>query len=166
MRNISNSIPHYCNRVPANATRLNVSISTVVYISEAGDSLAGDRFGLTGNRLDNLVRDAARFNRIAGVTGALLFDGRHFLQYMEGPEDGLSVACSRTFASKRHTVLVELLRKTIEKRHFPFWSMISFPLEPQELRVLSNAQWGRKPGTDGAAIDLMARFVQPYWRDF
>ncbi|MBW8775888.1 MAG: BLUF domain-containing protein [Stenotrophomonas sp.] len=51
----------------------------IVYVSEAVP-------GFTSERLKTLMEDAARFNRSAGVTGVLLFDGRHFLQYMEGRE--------------------------------------------------------------------------------
>jgi hypothetical protein len=35
----------------------------------------GDKLGLRGSKLDDLVDDAARFNRDAGVSGILLFDG-------------------------------------------------------------------------------------------
>ncbi|MFB3130618.1 MAG: BLUF domain-containing protein, partial [Lysobacteraceae bacterium] len=58
-------------------------IRAVAYVSEAGPAVAGDPFGLGSGKLDDLVDDAARFNRSAGVTGVLLFDGSRFLQYME-----------------------------------------------------------------------------------
>lgn len=65
--------------------------SAIVYASRAAP-------GFTPEFLAALMEDAARFNRSAGVTGVLLFDGQRFLQYMEGPADGLDVAFSRVSA--------------------------------------------------------------------
>lgn len=44
-------------------------IRAVVYVSEASNVLAGDKLGLSNGKLDEVVDDAARFNRDAGVTG-------------------------------------------------------------------------------------------------
>lgn len=63
-------------------------IRAVVYVSEASDALRGDLLGLRSGKLQELVDDATRFNRDAGVSGVLLFDGTRFLQYMEGPRTG------------------------------------------------------------------------------
>lgn len=85
-------------------------IRAVAYASEAIRKIAADGLGQTEGKLCAIVDDAARFNRNAGVTGVLLFDGEHFLQYLEGPEDGLSVAHSRVIGASSHTGLVELQR--------------------------------------------------------
>ena len=55
-------------------------IRAVVYVSEASDALRGDLLGLRSGKLQELVDDATRFNRDAGVSGVLLFDGKRFLQ--------------------------------------------------------------------------------------
>ena len=60
-------------------------IRAVVYVSEASDALRGDLLGLRSGKLRELVDDATRFNRDAGVSGVLLFDGTRFVQYLEGP---------------------------------------------------------------------------------
>lgn len=44
-------------------------IRAVVYASSAGEAITGDRLGLSNGKLDQIVDDAARFNRNAGVTG-------------------------------------------------------------------------------------------------
>lgn len=41
--------------------------------------------GLKVDQIDDLTRDAAAHNLIAGVTGVLLCDGHRFLQYIDGP---------------------------------------------------------------------------------
>ncbi|WP_312328425.1 BLUF domain-containing protein [Stenotrophomonas sp.] len=45
--------------------------------------------GLALYQIDDLAKDAAAHNLIAGVTGVLLTDGKRFLQYREGPGDGI-----------------------------------------------------------------------------
>ncbi|MEN1994185.1 BLUF domain-containing protein [Stenotrophomonas bentonitica] len=67
-------------------------LRAVVYTSERSE-------GVTGEQAFRLAADAERFNRLAGVTGVLLSDGQRFLQYFEGPEDGVSAVYARVQAS-------------------------------------------------------------------
>ncbi|WP_422353207.1 BLUF domain-containing protein [Stenotrophomonas sp. AR026] len=143
-------------------------IRAVAYVSEAGPAVAGDPFGLGSGKLDDLVDDAARFNRSAGVTGVLLFDGTRFLQYMEGPEDGLRVAYSRVMGASSHTGLIELQRGRVGNRRLPFWPMRWLPTQPEELKRLACAFWSgfaQHSGDDApieTAMDVLARLVEPY----
>ncbi|AWH36670.1 blue light sensor protein [Stenotrophomonas sp. ZAC14D1_NAIMI4_6] len=145
-------------------------IRAVVYVSEAGPAIAGDRFGLHSEKLDSLVDDAARFNRGAGVTGVLLFDGDRFFQYMEGPEDGLSVAYSRVLGATSHSGIVELQRARVGQRRLPFWPMKWLPVDSQELRRIAHADWtkfnqrGEAEGTKPTAMDLLVALVEPHAR--
>jgi hypothetical protein len=52
----------------------------VAYISEAPD--------LDPGKVDKMVSDAAAFSLQTSVTGVLLLNGKRFLQYIEGSEDG------------------------------------------------------------------------------
>jgi len=143
-------------------------IRAVVYMSEAGNRLAGDKFGLASSKLDQIVDDAARFNLDAGVTGVLLFDGTRFLQYLEGPDDGIGVAYSRVLGASSHSEVVELLRGTVGQRRLPFWPMRWLPVESERLRVLVRADWTgfaqhRLPSGDHATgMDLLHQTVVPY----
>ncbi|EKT4065893.1 MULTISPECIES: BLUF domain-containing protein [Stenotrophomonas] len=143
-------------------------IRAVAYVSEAGPAVAGDPFGLGSGKLDDLVDDAARFNRSAGVTGVLLFDGSRFLQYMEGPEDGLRVAYSRVVGASSHTGLIELQRGRVGNRRLPFWPMRWLPTQPEQLKLLARADWSgfaQHSGDDvptETAMDILARLVEPY----
>lgn len=143
-------------------------IRAVVYASEAGPAIAGDKLGLRGSKLDAVVDDAARFNRDAGVTGVLLFDGARFLQYMEGPEDGLTIAYSRVLAASSHGGLVELQRGRVGQRQLPFWPMRWLPVEPEELRALAHADWmgfkqrGDAEAMNGTAMDRLRSLVEVY----
>lgn len=143
-------------------------IRAVVYVSGAGGELAGDKLGLSTGKLDQIVDDAARFNRNAGVTGVLLFDGERFLQYLEGPEDGLSVVYSRVLGARSHNSVVELQRGRVGQRRLPFWPMKWLPVEPAELRRLTHADWirfnqrGDPEDANPTAMDLLAGLVEPY----
>ncbi|MCI1048161.1 MULTISPECIES: BLUF domain-containing protein [unclassified Stenotrophomonas] len=143
-------------------------IRAVAYISEAGPAVAGDPLGLRCGKLDDLVDDAARFNRNAGVTGVLLFDGARFLQYMEGPEDGLNVAYSRVLGAASHTGLIELQRGRVGNRRLPFWPMRWLPTQPEQLKSLARADWSgfaQRTGDDvptETAMDVLARLVEPH----
>jgi len=134
-------------------------IRAVAYISEAGPAVAGDPLGLRSGKLDDLVDDAARFNRNAGVTGVLLFDGARFLQYMEGP---------RVLGATSHTGLIELQRGRVGNRRLPFWPMRWLPTQPEQLKSLARADWSgfaQRTGDDApteTAMDVLARLVEPY----
>ncbi|HHA2496698.1 TPA: BLUF domain-containing protein [Stenotrophomonas maltophilia] len=130
--------------------------------------MAGCALDLPSAKLEELVDDAARFNRDAGVTGVLLFDGARFLQYLEGPEDGLTVAYSRVLGSQSHGGVVELQRGRVGQRRLPFWPMRWLPVEPVELKRLAQADWtrfnqrGDAEDANPAAMDLLASLVEPY----
>lgn len=93
------------------------------------------------DQLDALVRDASHHNRLAGVTGVLLCDGNRFLQYLEGPEDGIEFVLTRVLSSRRHSEVIVLGRGESVVRRFPYWSMHWIPVEQHELRVAELADW-------------------------
>ncbi|HCT26858.1 MAG TPA: blue light sensor protein [Stenotrophomonas sp.] len=143
-------------------------IRAVVYASEASPAIAKDKLGQSDGKLDAIVDDACRFNRAAGVTGVLLFDGERFLQYLEGPEDGLTVAYSRVLGARSHSAMVELQRGRAGQRRLPFWPMRWLPVEPDELRTLAHADWtgfkqrGRAEAVNATAVDLLKELVGRY----
>jgi len=147
-----------------------VPIRAVVYTSEAAADIAASRLGQTGGRLCGIVDDAARFNRDAGVTGVLLFDGARFVQYMEGPDDGLQVAYSRVLGASSHGGLIELQRGRVGQRRLPFWPMRWLPVEPTELRRVAGADWTgfvqregtAAPNTTATGMELLRALVEPY----
>lgn len=87
-------------------------IRAFAYVSEAAA-------GLPMGKVDDIVQDAAQFNLQAGVTSLLLFDGARFLQYMEGPEDGLNVALQCVYGASSHENIIELNRGRVGRRQFP-----------------------------------------------
>ncbi|KRG50841.1 BLUF domain-containing protein [Stenotrophomonas maltophilia] len=109
-------------------------LRSIVYASEA-------RAGLTIDDVDDLARAAARFNIQAGVTGVLLHDGTRFMQYVEGPDDGIAVVYSRILTASSHREIVELGRGQSSIRRLPYWAMRLCPIESDELRRLLRLDW-------------------------
>lgn len=135
-------------------------LRAIAYASEASA-------GLPTDRVDVLVDDAARFNKMAGVTGVLLHDGTCFLQYIEGPADGIDSVYERILQAGSHGDIVELARGRVSQRQFPYWAMRWVPVDPTLLRQLSVGDWAgfaRRIGDDQSrptAVDLLTRIVQP-----
>ena len=92
-----------------------MSLHAIAYASEA-------RADLQTTDLDRLLADATAFNRVAGVTGVLMFDGARFLQYLEGPEDGIDSVFQRILNARSHGQLKVLCRAPVVQRAFPRWS--------------------------------------------
>jgi hypothetical protein len=131
-------------------------IHAVVYASQVAE-------GLPTGRLEALVRDAARFNVIAGVTGLLLFDGERFLQYLEGPTDGLHAAFDRVLTSSSHIDVMQLARGLVGSRLCPFWSMTLVEADRRDLGKIATADWNsfvrRGNGVRPTAVDHLIGFV-------
>ncbi|WP_369038547.1 BLUF domain-containing protein [Stenotrophomonas maltophilia] len=97
--------------------------------------------GLDLSALDALLADATAFNRMAGVTGVLMFDGSRFLQYIEGPRDGLASVQARIVNARRHGSITPLAAGPIESRRFPRWTMGNRQVEPGVLASIAAAPW-------------------------
>ncbi|HCR34935.1 MAG TPA: F420H(2):quinone oxidoreductase [Stenotrophomonas sp.] len=103
--------------------------------------------GIDAPRLERIVQGAQRFNRMAGVTGAMLFDGSRFLQYIEGPADGIEGAIGRIRASSDHVRLHMLGDTVVEARRFPAWDMSCLMQTNTVLDRLFVAPWGSLGGS-------------------
>lgn len=125
--------------------------------------------GLTLQQVDDLAKDAAAHNLIAGVTGVLLTDGNRFLQYLEGPEEGMRLAYARIINAHSHVDMVELGRSSGGPRRFPYWPMRWLPVEPEDLRIAIVSDWrglAHRKEVDidqvPTGIERVADLVNPY----
>lgn len=135
-------------------------LRAIAYVSQAKPDLSAAR-------LQTLVEDASRFNKMAGVTGVLLHDGERFLQYIEGPPDGIDSVYERILQAGSHVDIVELARGRLGQRQFPYWAMRGLPVDAALLRQLSAGDWSgfaRSVNGDSVmltAVDLLAEVVRP-----
>jgi len=136
-----------------------LAIRALVYSSQIAPNLSLDR-------VDDLARDAGRFNVQAGVTGVLLFDGVRFLQYIEGPEDGLNVVYARILSSTSHFEIKELAQGFIIGRRFPYWSMRLVPADGEDLDFVNTGSWAGFSRSDESSkfqtgVDRLATIIAP-----
>ncbi|MEQ8410385.1 MAG: BLUF domain-containing protein [Erythrobacter sp.] len=90
-------------------------LSQYLYISTAPNLSRGD--------VDSILEASARNNPERGITGLLLYNGRNFLQLIEGEESALVALMVRIGNDPRHTGVSILERRAIEQRACPGWAM-------------------------------------------
>ncbi len=105
----------------------------LVYISSASP-------GFDPSGVAAILRISRMNNRRDDVTGLLLFDGKRFLQALEGPADRVEATMLRIAADDRHRASVILSDRVIARREFGSWAMESKPLGalnyPNEIEAL------------------------------
>lgn len=114
-----------------------MNYKAVAYISKAASVL-------TSEQIDHLLVDARAHNRIAGVTGILLYDGSRFFQYFEGPVDGVERIYGRIRASTKHHGLEELHHYPIEIPYFTQWTMGCKNVDGSVLQKICTQEWMRE----------------------
>ncbi|MEO1220155.1 MAG: BLUF domain-containing protein [Pseudomonadota bacterium] len=90
-------------------------ISQYVYISTA--------INLTREEVEAILVTCARNNVANGVTGLLLYNGRNFLQLLEGDRVDLDRLLATIEEDRRHSGLAVLHKGEVEKRVCPDWAM-------------------------------------------
>lgn len=70
-----------------------------------------------------IIEASSRRNPARDVTGFLLFDGREFLQYVEGPQSALDELLETLGKDDRHHSVRVLHRGEGDVRLFPKWAM-------------------------------------------
>lgn len=70
-----------------------------------------------------ILSASRRNNARAGVTGLLYFDGRRFLQALEGEVDAVDRLYRHIAADPRHYALVVLSDRMVAAREFGEWAM-------------------------------------------
>lgn len=130
-----------------------VPLRAIAYASEA-------RPGLSIDHVDDLARVAAGFNFDMGVTGVLLYDGCRFLQYIEGPEDGMDVVHSRILGATSHHEVVVFGRGRVSTRQLPYWPMRLVSADPGEVRTVANGDWYTL--AKGGGMAALAQVIVPH----
>ncbi|AUX93583.1 diguanylate phosphodiesterase [Mixta gaviniae] len=97
-------------------------LSTLIYRSHLCDDVPV-------KILEEMVSKANKLNESYDVTGILLFNGTHFFQVLEGPEEAVLTIYQRICRDPRHHNLVELLRDYAPSRRFGNTGMELFNLQ-------------------------------------
>ena len=91
-------------------------ISTSRLAEDESDELVAD-----------IVRDSIPRNRKLQVTGALLFTGRHFAQYLEGPATSVDTLQRIILDDLRHEDIRTIAEGAYPCRRFVTWSLAYVP---------------------------------------
>lgn len=93
-----------------------MTVRYIVYISRLADPLGP-------GAVPAVIRKARVNNAIRGITGALIFDGERFCQYIEGDPDEIVRTFTAIERDARHDGLRVLASGYAQRRRFEQWSM-------------------------------------------
>lgn len=113
--------------------------------------------------ITDLVAHAKVRNAATGLTGVLIHDSSHFLQFLEGPWVASADALLRIVGDPRHSEVTILVREPTEMRQFSNWDLerleiagASGPLADRMQALLSLPQADRATFLRRFALDLEA----------
>jgi hypothetical protein len=122
-------------------------LQRLIYASRWKDPTRLDIDLMVSDILDKSVHN----NRLAGVSGLLLFHRGWFLQVLEGPLEVVDDTFDRIRRDLRHTDIRTVADLPIAARAFGDWNMAAERLEGTTAAVLS--ELGLDPGFDPASLD-------------
>ena len=99
------------------------------------------------SEIRRILATAQRRNSECGITGALMFNGRHFAQVLEGRREDVEETFERIQLDPRHQEVVLLSFGEVEGRLFPEWKMAH--IGPATARI---AELSGLTGFDRAAL--------------
>ncbi len=101
-----------------------MSFYQIMYISSATNAVSATQCA-------TIAQAAAERNSSQDVTGLLLFNGKRFLQVLEGPRDNVEKIYDRIGRDGRHRALVMLRKQEVAEREFGEWGMAyDDPVQP------------------------------------
>lgn len=138
-------------------------LSTLIYRSHLYDDVPM-------KSLKELVNKANKFNELLGVTGILLFNGTHFFQLLEGPEEAVSQIYDRICEDKRHHNVVQLMRDYAPARRFGNAGMELFDLTKYDRHSVLDAVLDKGTSKyqltyDDRALQFLRSFVESKERE-
>lgn len=91
------------------------------------------------DEIANIRNTAQSRNPELGLTGVLIFSGRHFAQFLEGRDAGLETMKASIFRDQRHRGVLTLREQPTERRRYGRWSLAYSGRATYVDRVLSEA---------------------------
>lgn len=95
-------------------------LATIVYCSIS--AMKGTTAEVQEGLFDLLAKARVK-NAELGITGALLYNGSHFAQVLEGPRQALDAMIASIRADVRNENLTVAIDRKLPQRDFPDWSM-------------------------------------------
>ncbi len=132
-------------------------LSTIIYRSHLADDVPI-------KTLEGMAEKANKINESLDVTGILLFNGTHFFQVLEGPEEAVCKIYERICTDDRHHNLVELMRDYAPSRRFGNVGMELFDLREHDKSSVLQAVFDKGTSKyqltyDDRALQFLRSFV-------
>jgi acylphosphatase len=108
----------------------NAFMLAIVYISSAVQLFSDAD-------LAALLKQSRQKNAALEITGILLYKDGDVMQLLEGPDEAVEELAKTIYADKRHSGIIELIKRKISRREFPDWSMEFQNLGSANVRQLS-----------------------------
>ena len=123
---------------------------TLLFVSSLAPNAHADT--VTG-----IAKQARRNNWRRGLTGLLVFDGKHFCQFMEGPMGDVLAVADLMETDRRHERMEVLLSAAMRQpRSFPSWELGYLLLDLQESGLGSLRNQRGKPALEAFKLMLPA----------
>ena len=106
---------------------------------------------MSRGELEDLLHGARARNVARDITGMLLYDGGHFAQVVEGPQETVRRLFQSIQRDQRHSEVVVICEGPVEQRDFPGWAMgysnLDGEKEPniEEIKTMMRTQDVRDP---------------------
>jgi hypothetical protein len=97
----------------------------IIYLSRVSQKLSSEE-------LVGLLVKARQSNKLAGITGAMVYGEGRFMQILEGEKAAVTGLYERIVADRRHQAILKLVDKPIKERTFLNWSMAFRELSPEQ----------------------------------
>ncbi|HEX5710126.1 MAG TPA: BLUF domain-containing protein [Sulfuricurvum sp.] len=85
---------------------------------------------------NDILNTAAKANKLESITGMLIFNGKFFMQCIEGPDDAIERLMAKIINDTRHRDIVIIGEERADERFFPQWNMGYLNREKQILDIL------------------------------
>lgn len=109
--------------------------------------------------LEDLLLLARQRNQRHGLSGLLLYCDGNFMQYIEGPADGLGPVWSSIQRDPRHRGIIVIFHHAIEKPVFGEWNMaFKAPGRVHFAEAVAASERARQSGERQPLVDLLWRF--------
>ncbi|MDX1296549.1 MAG: BLUF domain-containing protein, partial [Sulfurimonadaceae bacterium] len=112
-------------------TYFEVFLKQITYVSSATDDVTFDT-------VLSILDIAHPANKEHGISGMLIYDGNHFLQYFEGEDAEVEGLWSNIKEDQRHHSIRVMTVSEITERRYPFWTMGYLNHKPKVTKLIES----------------------------
>ena len=140
----------------ADAKFITPALSSVTYVSDSRLLEHGQEYALAAIR-----NKSCSSNQVHGVTGVLIFTGKHFAQTTEGPPSAVAHLMTLLASDQRQANMIVIDEHEPSEREFARWSMAYQGSSVYVSRVTERSLTGLQRG-DPLAVKRLLRLMHEF----